>query len=257
MSQTNPFQTLILKENNASALNTIGYAAHNLSTKRASGSQSCTSAKKAAHATNTSRASSKAKASKKSQKQQPADEHSIAHKLLHDMAKKYKNMEKNRMAGLHSANVQKDQMISEIQSLAASLIKAEKRISKLKADFKEKEAKLKEVVDDQEDCIRLLEAKNGKLATRLQKLRKEEEKATVEREKEDHATTMEMSTISKKMEDLRRKLVAEKKKFTEEKKEIIINMERDHQAQTQKLSKKADIKIQGLISLNDQLNLKL
>lgn len=173
------------------------------------------------------------------------------------MAKKYKNMEKNRMAGLHSASMQKDQMISEIQSLAASLIKAEKRISKLKSDFKEKEAKLKEVVDDQEDCIRLLEAKNSKLTGRMQKLKKEEEKATVEREKEEQVATMEMSAVSKKMEDLRRKLVAEKKKFTEEKKEIIINMERDHQAQTQKLSKKADIKIQGLTSLNDQLNLKL
>ena len=62
----------------------------------------------------------------------------LAQNLLLDLAKKYRNMEKTGAgaAGGAHATAQRLQMVNEIQSLASALIKAEKRVVKLKIDHK-------------------------------------------------------------------------------------------------------------------------
>lgn len=148
-------------------------------------------------------------------------------------------------------------MLSELQSLAASLLKAEKKLSKYKQEYRDREYRLKLVIGEQEETISLLDQKVSKLENRLHKQQRNEEKLMFEKEKEDHAQTQELRAAAKKVDDLKKKMAADKRKFVDEKKEIIINMERDHQSHASKLQKKADIKIQSLASLNDQLNLKL
>ena len=148
-------------------------------------------------------------------------------------------------------------MLSELQSLAASLLKAEKKLSKYKQEYRDREQKLKQVIGDQEETISLLDQKISKLENRLHKQQRNEEKIMFEKEKDDHLQSQEMKAVIQKLDEFKKKMAADKKKFLAEKKEIIINMERDHQSQAQKLQKKADIKIQSLASLNDQLNLKL
>jgi len=64
-------------------------------------------------------------------------------------------MEKNR--AVLPRDGAKNQMLDELQSLASALIKAEKRNIKCKADFKEKEKRLKETVQEQQQCIALLD----------------------------------------------------------------------------------------------------
>lgn len=49
-------------------------------------------------------------------------------------------------------------MLVELQSLASALIKTEKRSCKQKTEWKDKQLKMKEIIQNQEDCIGLLDA---------------------------------------------------------------------------------------------------
>jgi hypothetical protein len=110
----------------------------------------------------------------------------LAQNLLLDLAKKYRNMEKSGAgAGGAQATAQRTQMVNEIQSLASALIKAEKRVVKLKIDHKAQQKKLKMIVTEQEDCINLLQAKMKKLDLRNQKMQRNEDREHFEQEKED------------------------------------------------------------------------
>jgi hypothetical protein len=63
---------------------------------------------------------------------------------LLDLAKKYKDMQKYPSSA--NANTHRSQMLLELQSLASALIKTEKKSLKQKAEWKEKQQKMKEII---------------------------------------------------------------------------------------------------------------
>jgi hypothetical protein len=63
-----------------------------------------------------------------------------------DLAKKYKNIEKNQ-THLPNSSLHRSSMLAELQTLAAALIKSEKRIVKLKAGHKDKGRELKDIIE--------------------------------------------------------------------------------------------------------------
>lgn len=81
----------------------------------------------------------------------------LASKLLSDLARKYQTLLKSKNYSFHANGTgsggaaihqQRTQMINDVQTLIAALIKADKRIHRLAKDKKTQVAKLKGIVKD-------------------------------------------------------------------------------------------------------------
>lgn len=76
-----------------------------------------------------------------------------------------------------SAQVQqKNQMFQDIQSLASALIKAEKKTQRQKLDQRQHVQKLKSIIEDQEQCMQLMQEKMQRLVQKNGKVERLEQK---------------------------------------------------------------------------------
>lgn len=71
---------------------------------------------------------------------------------------------------------QRTQMFTDIQSLVASLLKAEGKLEKQKNESKSYAGKLKSIIDDQEHCMQLMQDKMERLNQKQAKVEKQEQK---------------------------------------------------------------------------------
>ena len=145
----------------------------------------------------------------------------------------------------------------EIQQLAIALIKTESRIEKAKTERSLTSKKLKNIIREQEECMALMQEKISRLEAKVEKMTKKEEKIRSELMKEEEAIGQEITGKDRKINDLQKRIRILEETHSQEKKDIIINMERDLQDQSQKLQKKHELKLNSLASINDQLNVKL
>lgn len=97
----------------------------------------------------------------------------LAQKLLMDIAKKYRHIEKNLQnpkchyqghgSGVAAQSQQKKQMLQDIQSLANALIKNEKKTIKFKQENKASQKNMRQIIKDQEYCIQMMQDKIERL----------------------------------------------------------------------------------------------
>ena len=137
------------------------------------------------------------------------------------------------------------------------MIKSEKRIAKTKAEKSQAVKKLKGIIEDQEECIALLQQKAAKLGSRNEKLQRNEVQLSHDMQREEQKIGYELAERVLSIRELEKKLLEGKTRGEREKREIIIAMERDLQAQAQQMHKKSEIKMSSLKSVNDQLYVRL
>ena len=148
-------------------------------------------------------------------------------------------------------------MFQDIQSLASALIKAEKKTQRQKQDQRQHVQKLKSIIEDQEQCMQLMQEKIQRLVQKNSKVERLEQKERRQHSKDRSKLIEEMEVLKKEIENHKDRRKQERAQWDNERKDIIIGMEKELQSVQLKMQKKSDMKVNSLQGINDHLNVKL
>ena len=98
---------------------------------------------------------------------------------------------------------------------------------KLRQDKQNQQKKLKQIIEEQEECMSLMQSKIQRMEAKNDSLKRNDERLNFEKQKEEQKFAYECNNFEKLVKDAEKRLLDNKNKYEKEKKEIIIGMERE------------------------------